>query len=64
MDGAGRTWVQVDDSTLEAYDQRWDLVSRHRLKGWIFDTGLDREGRLLAYTHQHNKSILRVYRIS
>ena len=25
---------------------------------------LDREGRLLAYTHQHNKSILRVYRIS
>lgn len=64
IDGAGRTWVQVDDSTLEAYDQDWSLVSRHRLKGWIFDTRLDREGRLLAYTHQHNKSILRVYRVS
>ena len=63
-DGAGRTWVQVDDSTLEAYDQSWNLVSRHRLKGWIFNTGLDRSGRLLAYTHQYNKSILRVYRIS
>lgn len=63
-DGAGRYWVLSGDSTLEAYDRDWNLVSRHRLKGLIFDTRLDQEGRLLAYTHQYNKSILRVYCVS
>lgn len=64
QDGAGRYWVLSGSSTLEAYDRDWTLVSRHRLKGEVFDTRLDRSGRLLACTHQSNKDILRVYCIS
>lgn len=64
-DGAGRIWVTVGGSTLEAYDQELKLLSRHRLKGYIStDLKLDRAGRLCVRTYDERKHILRAYRLS
>lgn len=64
VDGTGRYWLRVGDSGLEAYDPTFKLVSRHRLKGAIFNIRLDQSGRLIAYTHDYKHNIFRVYRIS
>lgn len=54
-DGAGRLWVQVGGSTMEAYDQNLNLLSRHRLKGEVFSRYLDGQGRLCAVTYSECK---------
>lgn len=54
-DSLGRIWVQVGDSTMEAYDQDLKLLSRHRLKGSIMGRYLDDQGRLCAVTYSESK---------
>lgn len=63
-DGKDRRWLKVESSTLEGYDPAGNLVSRHRLKGEIINTRLDRLSRLMAYTYDRKNNIFRVYRIS
>lgn len=65
QDGAGRIWVSVGGSTLEAYDKDLKLLSRHRLKGYVSSNfKLDRTGRLTVRTYDDRKHILRVYRLN
>lgn len=55
LDGMGRVWVQVGGSTVEAYDQDGNLLSRHRLKGSILGRYLDDQGRLCAAAYSESK---------
>lgn len=64
IDGQGRFWAGVSDSTLEAYDRSLQTISRHRLKGSIVTLRRSDQGDLMAYTHDHKRNIFRVYRIA
>lgn len=60
-DQAGRLWVQVGNSTIEAYDRELRLLSRHRLKGGIMGWSMDGQGRLCVVTYSENKGKGNVY---
>lgn len=64
IDGQGRFWACVSDSTLEAYDRNLTTISRHRLKGAIIGLHRNDGGELMAYTHDDKRNIFRIYRIS
>ena len=55
VDRAGRLWVQIGNSTVEAYDRELKLLSRHRLKGEIMAWYLDDHGRLCVVTYSECK---------
>lgn len=63
VDGVGRIWAGVNDSTWEAYDQDLNLLSRHRLKGHTAVKGsmVDSEGHLRVLTIDRKNQTLRVY---
>lgn len=64
IDGQGRFWAGVSESTLEAYDRNLQTISRHRLKGSIMTLCRNDQGDLMAYTHDRKRNIFRVYRIA
>lgn len=61
VDGKNRLWV-ANRGYFECYTPSLELISRHRLKGSVYQTYHNDAGQACALTFQHSKYILRVYR--
>lgn len=61
-DGQGRLWFW-NRGMAECRDQSLQEISRHRLKGGVLGSHLDREGRLCAVTYSAREELVRVCRL-
>lgn len=63
VDGQNRLWV-ANSGCFECYTPELECISRHRLKGSVYQTYRNDEGQACALTFQLSKYTLRVYRFS